>query len=457
MEDRLSGNFITELIAYALSSKTLFEIVNANLKFAYLQDEPQKRLWKFLTNEYRKRGLLPTHGQIQQQFINDDRTLEFIADVYDVEVTDTPEGQQSIIGTFEAYLKQMMFLDSNERIVNAYNSGDKQRAYDLFVSSVDKFSRFSITSDASSRVFGDFKQRQAQRLSADYNSTFVIPTCIDELDWRIGCERGGAESGECWLWLGDSGMGKSQLLIHLGISASRLHHRVVHFQLEGTRKQCLDRYDAAWTGSLYSDMKFGQVEKKRMDIAQRVMKRLSNTDIHVFSVEEWGGMTVAELRKHCKDVELKYGKIDMIIVDYLELLELGDGIKYTPNEERFRQEKLARAMKTLAMEFNAVVHTATQSNGVPREMRNDPDFVYSRDNLNEAKGKIRPFDAMVTLNQTSDERVNHIMRLYVDKLREHAADYKVYIVNNFARSRFYDRKATMEIDWETYEAKESEK
>lgn len=49
------------------------------------------------------------------------------------------------------------------------------------------------------------------------------------------------------------------------------------------------------------------------------------------------------------------------------------------------------------------------------------------------------------------------MRLYVDKLREHAADYKVYIVNNFARSRFYDRKATMEIDWETYEAKESEK
>ena len=187
------------------------------------------------------------------------------------------------------------------------------------------------------------------------------------------------------------------------------------------------------------------------------MKRLSNTDIHVFSVEEWGGMTVAELRKHCKDIELKYGKIDMIIVDYLELLELGDGIKYTPNEERFRQEKLARAMKTLAMEFNAVVHTATQSNGVPREMRNDPDFVYSRDNLNEAKGKIRPFDAMVTLNQTSDERVNHIMRLYVDKLREHAADYKVYIVNNFARSRFYDRKATMEIDWETYEAKESEK
>ena len=133
MEDRLSGNFITELIAYALSSKTLFEIVNANLKFAYLQDEPQKRLWKFLTNEYRKRGLLPTHGQIQQQFINDERTLEFIADVYDVEVTDTPEGQQSIIGTFEAYLKQMMFLDSNERIVNAYNSGDKQRAYDLFV------------------------------------------------------------------------------------------------------------------------------------------------------------------------------------------------------------------------------------------------------------------------------------------------------------------------------------
>ena len=39
-------------------------------------------------------------------------------------------------------------------------------------------------------------------------------------------------------------------------------------------------------------------------------------------------------------------------------------------------------MKALAMEFNAVVHTATQSNDVELEQRNDPEFVLSRSNLN---------------------------------------------------------------------------
>jgi hypothetical protein len=105
-------------------------------------------------------------------------------------------------------------------------------------------------------------------------------------------------------------------------------------------------------------------------------------------------------------------------------------------------------MKTLAMEFNAVVHTATQTNDISPEERNDPEFVITRSNLNEDKGKARPFDYVFTLNNTIDERKEGFMRIYVDKAREHAGDSIIHICNNFAYSRFYDRRRTLSMDWD---------
>ena len=102
-------------------------------------------------------------------------------------------------------------------------------------------------------------------------------------------------------------------------------------------------------------------------------------------------------------------------------------------------------MKALAMEFNAVVHTATQSNDVELEQRNDPEFVLSRSNLNEAKNKIRPTDIFVTLNTTIEESKNQIMRLFVDKARDHAGNQVIRIANSFKNSRFYDRKRTADL------------
>ena len=43
----------------------------------------------------------------------------------------------------------------------------------------------------------------------------------------------------------------------------------------------------------------------------------------------------------------------------------------------------------------------------------------TRAQLSEDKGKIRPFDIFVTINQTRDEAKDEIMRLHTDKLRDY--------------------------------------
>lgn len=441
--DKLSINFITELFAYALNRKSTFEIVKAYLKFSYLQSEQEKKFWQWTTRQFDKTGRVPTFGQIQQEFIKNDKVLDLLADISDVEVEDKREAHNDILATFQDYLRQMKFLESNDRLVETYNRGDKEQAYRLFIKLAEEMDKFSILDASFEAVFADFNKRQAERKSADYNATFKVATMIDELDDILD---GGAESTEYHLWLGASGAGKSQLLTHLGITAARQGYRVAHFQLEGTKKQCLDRYDAAWTGTLYHDMKVGDITEKKAKALNKVIERMKKNDIYVSSCEEWGAKTIADIRRELKDLEKKVGKIDVIIIDYLELLELGDGKTYGVGEERFRQEKLSRAMKTLAMEFNAVVHTATQANTPDKEITDDPEYVFSRYNLNEGKGKIRPTDGFFTLNVTSDERQEQFMRIFVDKAREHGGGQIIHICNNFAYSRFYDAKRTAETN-----------
>ena len=452
INNTLASNFVTELLAIALNKRTIFDIVRQYMKFSYFQIESEKKLWQWVTNRYDKTGRIPTIGQIQQQFSEDESVLEKVAEISDVEIDEENVGSEAVIlDTFERFIKKMKFLEANDKITDYYNQGKKDQAWDMFVKYADESSRFSIQDAKFETVFGDFAKRQAQRQSEDYNFRFKIPTGIDEVDYRLGGETGGPETGECVLWLGDSGAGKSQVLVHCGVSAARQGHRVAHFQLEGTKEQCLNRYDAAWTGTLYSEVKLGNIPAKKMEVSKRIINKLKRSDIIVSSEETFNAKTLVDVRRELKEMEKSYGKIDVIIIDYLELLEVGDGHNYSPSEERFRQAKLAKGMKMLAMEFNAVVHTATQSSNIPEECKNDPEFVITRAQLSEDKGKIRPFDIFITINQTRDEMKEEIMRLHTDKLRDYKNGDPIHICNNFAYARFYDRKRTMEMDWDSDE------
>lgn len=448
--DGLASNFVVELLAAALEKRTVFEIVRQYLKFSYLQIESEKKIWQWVTKRYDRTGKVPTIGQIQQQFQDDENVLEKLEEIADVEI-DEQGGHEMIVDTFEKFIKKMKFLEANDKIADLYNQGKKEQSWDMFVKYAEDFSKFSIQDAKFETVFGDFAERQAKRKSDDWQFRYKIPTGIDEIDYRLGGENGGPETGECVLWLGDSGAGKSQVLVSVGIAAARQGFRVAHFQLEGTKEQCLNRYDAAWTGTLYQDVKLGNITAKKMEVTKRIIKKLRKSDIIVSSEETFNAKTLPDIRREVKEMEKTYGKIDVIIIDYLELLEVGDGHNYTPHEERFRQAKLAKGMKMLAMEFNAVVHTATQSSSIGEEQKNDPEFVITRAQLNEDKGKCRPMDVFITINQTRDERKEEIIRLYIDKAREHKSGDIIHICTNFSHARFYDRRRTMNTDWDEYE------
>ena len=192
----LATNFVTELLAISLNKRTVFEMVRQYMKFSYFQVESEKKLWQWITARFDRTGRIPTIGQIQQQFAEDEAVLEKVEEISDVEVDEENVGNEAmVIDTFERFIKKMKFLEANDRITDFYNQGKKDQAWNMFVKYAEEFSQFSIQDAKFETVFGDFAQRQAQRKSEDYNKRFKIPTGIDEIDYRLGGESGGPETG----------------------------------------------------------------------------------------------------------------------------------------------------------------------------------------------------------------------------------------------------------------------
>lgn len=448
-KEALTEDFIIDLFHVAFRRDEVFELLLEHLKYSYLQHEHEKKFWQKCVNYYKLENKIPSLSVIQIGFRKNEEVREFIAEIKTADTKDYSE----IIDQFQIYIKESKFVEIYENAADYYNKGNQEDAFKTFLQGAEFISNFSIKSKVYESVFDNFEERNKKRQNVV--SKTKIPFFIDKIDEYT---RGGAEPGETVLAMAESGIGKTQWLYHWAISAARFGKKVLIIQIEGTKKQALDRLDAAWTGVLYHEVKTGSIGKENFDPErykrlQRVVGKIKRTggEVYVEAMEKFGGISDLGLRSTIREAKKNYGDIDLVLVDYLELMSIGDGVRYGPNDERHRQQKIGRAMKEIAMEEMIVLGTVTQASSLSSELKKNPSFVMTREYLSEDKGKIRPFDFFFTFNQTYDEMKwkddddikRPMLRIYLDKMRDYASGQTVTILMSLKNSRFYDRKNTI--------------
>lgn len=435
LDDLLNEDFIVELFHIALKNKDLLEIVLANVKDGFLPDEQQKKLLKEIKRQYRTENIRPTAGTLKVAFRKDADMMEFIDQVRDKEV----ENPENIIKSLSDFVKESMFVESYDEIGDVWNrSGDKKKCYKIFTNTAEKLANFSLNAQMFESVFGDFNKRQGERVMNGLNRTDKISSGFDEFD-RLS--NGGFEVGDYVLYVADAKAGKSFCLAHHAIAAARRGFPVAIIQAEGKKKMAFDRLDAAWSGTNYYDMKSGILSDKKYKAYKKIVDNIGKADIFVYCPERFNAMNMIEVRQQIIELKKKYD-IKVVIVDYMDLINPDEQF-YKASEERFRLQKTSQALKDLALEQEVLVISATQASSIDIELLNDPAFVITRRDLADDKSKVRAVDFLISINRTREERKNKSCRLYVDASREYDIQDPIFIKQNLAQSRFYDRKATL--------------
>lgn len=449
MAETLSGNFLDEFFLTCTRRKDVLEVAQEHLKYNYLPSEEYKEVWKSITDHFQTTGRLITIGLLTEEFLDNRKVLKVISSIK----KSAELHSQDAIDQLEIFVKNKMFIEAYDKLGDLFNEGDKEGTFALMNDIAKNLSNFTLKKDKYfTKIYRDALKRHDQRIHEremeDLNKTKSdkIPTGIKPLDQLL---MGGVPRGNSMLILAQSGVGKSKMVKWGGISASRRGYRVLHIQGEGTKKEAEDAYDAGIMGVNTHQLKYQSLDEGERAQIQKALDQIQHFggEIYMKAYEQFDTATYRDIREYVQEITDNEGPIDLLIVDYLELFDPGDGKRYaTTNEgERARRLACANALKNICVEFDIAGVAPTQANDIPPSLFNDPTFVLTRHNISEAKKVVNPFTYFVTINQTQDEKKEGILRLHVDKARfiDQSGSPTIHIATKYKVDRFYDHQRSV--------------
>lgn len=212
--------------------------------------------------------------------------------------------------------------------------------------------------------------------------------------------QGGLGRGELGVVVAPTGAGKSMALVHLGAMAVKAGLQVIHYTLELSDTVVASRYDSCLTGVPLTSL---------MDQKEMILEEVKNIKGKLI-IKEYPTKTASTsvLKNHIKRVVGAGQKVDMIIVDYGDLLK--PCVHY--KEKRTELETIYEELRAMAQEFVCPVWTASQTNrsGLNAE-------VVTMESISEAFNKCFVADFICSVSRTVDDKKTNSGRIFIAKNR----------------------------------------
>jgi len=212
--------------------------------------------------------------------------------------------------------------------------------------------------------------------------------------------RDGLGRGELGVVIAPTGAGKSMVLAHLGATAVKENKNVIHYTLELSEASVGHRYDSCLSGVSLSEL-----FKYKDEVFAECQDIAGNLIIKEYPTKS---ASVNTIRAHLEKIKKSDQKIDMIIIDYADLLKSGSNFR----EKRHDLESIYESLRAIAQEFECPVWTASQTNrsGLNAE-------VVTMESISEAFNKCFVADFIFSLSRTIKDKNSNTGRVFLAKNR----------------------------------------
>jgi len=264
-------------------------------------------------------------------------------------------------------------------------------SYDEVKRIIDEALKLGTDNNFGHNVVKDFELRY------ELKARSPITTGWDKIDKLT---KNGLGTGELGVVVAPTGAGKSMALVHLGSQAIKANKNVVHYTLELSEEMTGQRYD-----SCISEIPLSSLFHRKQDILEVITDLKGSLIIKEYPTKT---ATPNTLRAHLEKLKKRNHKIDMIIVDYGDLLKPSTHFK----EKRNELESIYEQLRAVAQEYRCPVWTASQTNrsGLNAE-------VITMESISEAFNKCFVADFIFSISRTIRDKNANTARMFVAKNR----------------------------------------
>lgn len=180
-----------------------------------------------------------------------------------------------------------------------------------------------------------------------------VPTGFIDLDHLLGR---GMRPGALMLLAARPGEGKTTLALNIADNAARQHRRVAFFSLEMSETEIYGKGICARTSADLHRLHLGTINASERSAIAAAIQDLSGLPM---LVDDTGSITASEIAAKCRREKQGRDGLDLVIVDYLQLISTPRRRNSTRNEE---VGEVSRALKLLAKELEVPVLALSQLN-----------------------------------------------------------------------------------------------
>jgi replicative DNA helicase len=179
-----------------------------------------------------------------------------------------------------------------------------------------------------------------------------LATGFTDLDYKTS----GFQKSDFILIAARPSMGKTAFVLNIAqYVAVKKQKNVAIFSLEMSKEQLVNRLLAMQSGIDSQKLRTGNLSDGDWD---RLVEGVSVLGESHLMIDDTPGISVSELRSKCRKFSLECGGLDLVIIDYLQLMS--SGRKNGSDNRQQEISDISRSLKALARELNAPVISLSQ-------------------------------------------------------------------------------------------------
>ena len=213
--------------------------------------------------------------------------------------------------------------------------------------------RSALLGMADDDVIGEVLQK-FESLQSDPDSFKGIPTGFKRLDKMTN----GLQAGALIVLAARPGMGKTSLAMNLVENASlRAGKTCAVFSLEMPRHEIVQRLICAYANVSMKNALSGELSAKEWKKLMLAGDQLKKSNIYI---DDSSRVTPAEILSKCRRLKTTAGGVDLIMIDYIQLMSSGDSSMAGSENRQQEVASITRDLKIMAKELGVPVIALSQ-------------------------------------------------------------------------------------------------